>query len=1745
MKRRLLGLVICLSLVLSLLPTLSFAAENDDPVYKYTEVQHEGAWTTNDTYAGKNYYVYDSLDEEYYPVQFETNTALYDATESKGWSINNATGAGHEYYHSVDKDDMRQVVTTGFTRYLAFNSQLPSNMRDQRADVLSGFRDPRDYTEYDINTHLYIEFNGHFYELYGQKDAYTAIGADEYGTDYWQGGYRQRMLYYPNGKSNAFTVLKMGHTQDGEDTVGSSWSFIGGGCNYYVGMDIYKGSGSYGLGYKTAGTANTRNTGSILNLSATQFSSDTVNSYDSNTTIWNGVLYYRNNHSGTSRLYYEAKDGTEKQLAQRTLIYGDTVYNGKLYTKEVDNDKMPVTDRDPGDKTIEVDSNTTIWNPGRQSTTDNLKLSKELSENEQGSFDLTMQSYSTAASRRINVTEKVPTDFVVVVDQSGSMINPVDMPTGYNAVSGTKTLEDIADGSYYIKADDGNYYRVYATRDYLMEYHPAETKWTKNIIEDAGYDLSWFQGEDEATFSQANQYYYKTSDNIYRPITVTAEGKLGTYYVRFHYTDASGQEQTFQRPSKPVYKNVFGSDTSKYKEGSFLYGAVNAAVLAAYPSSNAYTYSEFLGVTTGMYVNYPMFTRHVGYTKLCYRDVNGVEHVVKPISGAEVAEYCNSSGQAVTTQGGSTRYNYNKLYSPSGTKTRLSALTEALTQFAQAVANEKDTKTGVADKVDNRIAIVGFSSDTDSSNRYNNTEILTGTNLTVSGKNGKQMVDATVDDYASALVPATDGTAGNVNQKITDAISAITANGGTQPEYGFQMAESILNNRTETTYNMVTDNNREVQRNKIVIFFTDGQPGDNSLANQYKEANDVVEKAKRVKDTGATVFSIGVFGESDGNPLTYYDATSTGYAPSSWQYEGGWVDNYQSGNTYYRMRRQWRPNNAEGYTPTPNDTIFDYMSVVSSNYPNANKFIDDDWLNGTKDDQGNYVFTGTYTDATDGAAVRDKEHAAANNDYYRMAANQETLVVAFKQAVSYSSTMQQSSSSVVLDESAVFKDVINTDDFDISKATYSVFWQPIKVNETVDPTTESMIEEDSTKNVEEKISKRAVPANGEIVYSGFDYSANYVSLAKNTGYKLVVKVEGLVPKTFDAEIKTNADPSETSYACGIYGAGKTVPEISVQSPKLTVLKPSTSYVVDYNLPFIIAHGLNGTADIKSKQETNGVFTFGEPDLLAAAASGNKELAQKDNPTSDDAVYSIMSFHNDGLNVVDGQIVYDPADINITVNGAFSAVDHATITGNHVEDGPNAERRTRDVYMIPASSIYMSDKTMLVHPPVEIEDGHGYNAQINDTIAKSTTPVLKELYFTFYGTGIDAYCTTDDTSGFVQAAVFRGAGKDACVIGNREGKAVTVKNYSAKERYNVPSISFTNLPKGTYTLKVYVSGNGTVEAPLYKINGVRVYSPQESGSQAEAMLNGGTYDGTEHDASIDANATYLNLRKLLLNEKGAFKVNNEIPDGEVDISAITGVLYLDNAENLSTTWNDEEGNPVSRFVDNFDAYKHDGPKNEIYLDENQGITFQMDVSKFDEKTKVYIGASAPETGSGTVLVNGEAIQPSVNSVMDMYYPIPFNLDNAVDDKLSVTISNGGKSLISLTNLKITGVDNLLGVSASSSEEEVSAASRAFFAPVTMKTVRMASNKGIDPEGDNGGTEIPSLTEEPAVTDDPTETEEPGSGGGLVIDEPEETETPAPTPAVSPEPTDATENPIQKAIKSIVNSISSFFKNIFRR
>ena len=812
---------------------------------------------------------------------------------------------------------------------------------------------------------------------------------------------------------------------------------------------------------------------------------------------------------------------------------------------------------------------------------DGVVVNKYLTPNNNGKYDLTLEAYTTVTNQ--TKVEKVPTDFVVVVDQSGSM-STADMPTGYTAVSGGKTIEEVANGSYYIQAADGNFYRVYATRDYLYRYYPANYWFTGDIVDRLGTNLGWFMGETESSTTFANQFYFREVVNgttYYRPITTTIEGKIGTYYMKFHYDSiATGNTVEFDRETttysqngnSPWYHNLVNGNVMK---SGLAWSAANVATQTLYPDDKAYTYSELASIRTGMYVNYPMYERKVGYDELRYRDVNGVEHTLAATNGQSQWEFCNANGQALTSHDGTNRPTYTGLNQASGTTTRLAALKNALDDFAQAVSEETDSDGAV----NNKIAIVGFSSP-----GYNNTEVLTNTDRNLpSANNGwqKTTADGNVPEYyGKALVDSTNGTAGEVNTKISAAIDALTANGGTQPEDGLQMANQILANRSETQYTIKYGSRagEKVDRNTIVIFFTDGQPGDYAYSNQYAEANEVVEAALPIKQSGATVFSIGVFGESDGNPLTYSHARATSVDPN-WEYLGGWVENYRSSPYYYALRRQWR-SGAEGYTPTPNDTIYDYMSVTSSNYPTASDYIAPGWLNNS--------FSGTYTQATDG--VRGGSADATVNNHYRMASNQDTLIAAFAQAV----TMMNDtiSENVRLDSSAILRDIMKDGSFVASESSIVT---TSTVNGAMDKN--GVVTFDST-STPVTLSQTPTYENGvlsAVDVKGFDYLANYINYGTGTGVddlhyhegkKLVVTITDVYPDGADSApsgdtlVYSNKvqNTNESSALFGVNNGSETKvqtfpePAITRHSYTLNVGDINTDATFDVNVALVNSSG---------------------------------------------------------------------------------------------------------------------------------------------------------------------------------------------------------------------------------------------------------------------------------------------------------------------------------------------------------------------------------------------------------------------------------------------------------------------------------------------------------------------------------------------------------------------------------------------
>lgn len=178
-------------------------------------------------------------------------------------------------------------------------------------------------------------------------------------------------------------------------------------------------------------------------------------------------------------------------------------------------------------------------------------------------------------------------------------------------------------------------------------------------------------------------------------------------------------------------------------------------------------------------------------------------------------------------------------------------------------------------------------------------------------------------------------------------------------------------------------------------------------------------------------------------------------------------------------------------------------------------------------------------------------------------------------------------------------------------------------------------------------------------------------------------------------------------------------------------------------------------------------------------------------------------------------------------------------------------------------------------------------------------------------------------------------------------------------YNVPTLTTGELPYGTYEIEIQtMAGQG------YRLDGIRVYNPANN------------------------NATFKQGRDLIL-------ANVELNKAE------TGVLFIDTNDSVEPDqWNTE--------------YKDKGPKNEVYLSGGQLIAFRID--NYDADTmQVELGVSTPEAGDGSFSVNNGTEQP-VKSVTDMYYTI--QPDTSSERNGIVVLKNTGKSLLAITNIKIT-------------------------------------------------------------------------------------------------------------------------------
>lgn len=164
---------------------------------------------------------------------------------------------------------------------------------------------------------------------------------------------------------------------------------------------------------------------------------------------------------------------------------------------------------------------------------------------------------------------------------------------------------------------------------------------------------------------------------------------------------------------------------------------------------------------------------------------------------------------------------------------KLSALKSAVNTFIEEVA-KKET-----DSVHHNISIVKFAgdsigtvgNDTYGLYEYNNSQIV------------KELTDAK-----------------SGQTELKGAVNALKAAGATAADYGMEHAQSILNGVKR-------------ESSKVVVMFTDGEPNHENGFDK-SVANKTISAAKSLKDSGATVYTVGCMDDADASRVTDINALS-------------------------------------------------------------------------------------------------------------------------------------------------------------------------------------------------------------------------------------------------------------------------------------------------------------------------------------------------------------------------------------------------------------------------------------------------------------------------------------------------------------------------------------------------------------------------------------------------------------------------------------------------------------------------------------------------------------------------------------------------------------------------------------------------------------------------------------------------------------------------------------------------------
>ena len=179
------------------------------------------------------------------------------------------------------------------------------------------------------------------------------------------------------------------------------------------------------------------------------------------------------------------------------------------------------------------------WAAGEQES-DGMVISKTATANDDGTYTIKLEAYATGDKIITETKKDIPTDIILVLDQSGSMGDPMSSKEAYSAYENRSN--SYLRGERFNGGDENLYYPV--DGGYVQVQVDREPV--------NGYEALSNQTSNRSYYDNRNSLYTKAADGSYQQVTVERTGSYQNYTYRY-FVNGTQIAQSSGRNSVPGF----------------------------------------------------------------------------------------------------------------------------------------------------------------------------------------------------------------------------------------------------------------------------------------------------------------------------------------------------------------------------------------------------------------------------------------------------------------------------------------------------------------------------------------------------------------------------------------------------------------------------------------------------------------------------------------------------------------------------------------------------------------------------------------------------------------------------------------------------------------------------------------------------------------------------------------------------------------------------------------------------------------------------------------------------------------------------------------------------------------------------------------------------------------------------------------------------------------------------------------